>query len=177
MKIPVPESFKTAVENGKGGKIPNADTIPRYYKNRREADAKLKQAEADRDDMAEECAARGIQLRKAQESKAMLASINANTQPAAIKKASKSAFKEARREAKSGAKKPGGQSRGTDDQKRKALQKMHDLLNSGKAKSQREAARLAHAACPLLSIGWPRLNNIFSSPSAQAKIGFVKKKK
>ena len=172
-----PESFERALKILKGGKIPGADTIMRGFKDRKAAEAKLKQTETDRDDMAEECAARGISIRKAEESKALLTSIHANTLPAAIKKASKSAFKEARHEAKSGAKKPGGQAKGTSDQKRKALQKMHDLLDSGKAKSQREAAKLAHAECPLLSIGWGRLNNLFSDPEAQKKIGFERVRK
>ena len=114
---------------------------------------------------------------KAEQKEVLLASIHANTQPAAIKKASKSAFKEARREAKSGAKKPGGQAKGTDERKRKALQTMCDLLDSGEAKSNREAARLAADLHPLLSIGWGRLNNLFSDPEAQKKIGFVRVRK
>ena len=173
----IPELLRRGFVNAKSGKNPAADKLRRMENNQRMLEAGKKQAEADRDDMAEECAARGISIRKAEESKALLTSIHANTLPAAIKKASKSAYKEARHEAKSGAKKPGGQAKGTPDQKRKALQKMHDLLDSGKAKSQREAAKLAHAECPLLSIGWGRLNNLFSDPEAQKKIGFERVRK
>lgn len=126
-------------------------------------------------DMTVECASRGDRLRKAEESKAMLTSIHANTKPAAIKKASKSAFREVRREAKSGTKTPGGQKSGPDEIVRRALQKMWDLLDSGEVKSNREAAKLSAELTPSLNIKWARLNNIFSNPEYQKKIGFVRK--
>lgn len=59
-----PESFERALKILKGGKIPGADTVMRGFKDRKAADAKLKQTEADRDEMAEECAARGIRIRR-----------------------------------------------------------------------------------------------------------------
>lgn len=50
--------------NAKSGKNLASDKLRRIEKNQRMAEAKRKQAEADRDDMAEECASRGIRIRR-----------------------------------------------------------------------------------------------------------------
>ena len=58
------ESLRRGFVNAKSGKNPAADKLRRIEKNQRMLEAGKKQAEADRDDMAEECASRGIRIRR-----------------------------------------------------------------------------------------------------------------
>lgn len=62
----IPESLRRGFLNAKSGKNLAADKMRRIEKNRRMEEAKRKQAEADRDDMAEECASRGERIRRAE---------------------------------------------------------------------------------------------------------------